>query len=152
MNLFSHIQPSSLHYELTNRGARRTERAITYYRFPKVSNNLLENNIGIDHNSPSPFRNNQSSPRLSGFSESILPWTIQKCLAAVMPLPWRVFPVFSFRPPPSHGRNVPRKPRLVGGVKGHNMNDTSFPGSPALWAESFTSETSEVTSNILFRT
>jgi hypothetical protein len=34
-------------------------------------------------------------------------------------------------------RNVPRKLRLVGGVKGHNMNETSFPGSPALWAGSF---------------
>jgi len=40
-------------------------------------------------------------------------------------------------------RNVPRKPHLVGGVKGHNMNEISFarillatacPGSPALWA------------------
>jgi hypothetical protein len=28
------------------------------------------------------------------------------------------------------GRNVPRKPRLVGGVKGHNIDETSFPGSP----------------------
>jgi hypothetical protein len=35
-------------------------------------------------------------------------------------------------------RNVPRKPRLVGGVKGHHMNEISFPGSPALWAGSFT--------------
>ncbi len=34
------------------------------------------------------------------------------------------------------GRNVPR-PRLVGGVKGHNINDTSSSGSPALWAGSF---------------
>jgi len=33
---------------------------------------------------------------------------------------------------------VPRKPRLVGGVKGHNMNDISFPGSPVLWTGSFT--------------
>jgi hypothetical protein len=33
---------------------------------------------------------------------------------------------------------VPRKPRLVGGVKGHNINEISFPGSPALWAGSFT--------------
>src|SRR4030042_3469855 len=42
------------------------------------------------------------------------------------------------------GRNVPRKPRLVGGVKGHNMNVISFarislaasrPGSPALCGE-----------------
>jgi hypothetical protein len=38
----------------------------------------------------------------------------------------------------SVGRNVPRKPRLVSGVKGHNMNEISFPGSPALWAGSFT--------------
>jgi hypothetical protein len=38
----------------------------------------------------------------------------------------------------SLGRNVPRKPRLVGGVKGHNMNEISLPGSPALWAGSFT--------------
>ena len=29
-------------------------------------------------------------------------------------------------------RQVPRKPRLVGGVKGHNINEISFPGSPAL--------------------
>ncbi len=35
------------------------------------------------------------------------------------------------------GRNVPRKPRLVGGVRRHNTNETSFPGSPALWAGSF---------------
>jgi len=34
---------------------------------------------------------------------------------------------------------VPRKPRLVGGVKGHNQNDISFPGSPGLWPGSFTS-------------
>jgi hypothetical protein len=34
-------------------------------------------------------------------------------------------------------RNVPRKPRLVGGVKGHNINDITLPGSPALWAGSF---------------
>jgi len=38
----------------------------------------------------------------------------------------------------SFDRNVPRKPRLVGGVKGHNENENSFPGSPALWAGSFT--------------
>ncbi len=31
-----------------------------------------------------------------------------------------------------------RKPRLVGGFKGHNMNDNTLPGSPALWAGSFT--------------
>ena len=31
---------------------------------------------------------------------------------------------------PLFGRNVSRQPRLVGGVKGHNMNETSFPGSP----------------------
>ncbi len=29
------------------------------------------------------------------------------------------------------------KPRLVGGVKAHHMNDNTLPGSPALWAESF---------------
>jgi hypothetical protein len=29
-------------------------------------------------------------------------------------------------------RNLSRKPRLVGGVKGHNINEPSFPGSPAL--------------------
>jgi len=40
---------------------------------------------------------------------------------------------------PSFGRQVPCKPRLVGGVKGHNINEISFPGSPALWAGSFTS-------------
>ena len=33
---------------------------------------------------------------------------------------------------------MPRKPGLVGGVKGHNINEISFPGSPALWAGSFT--------------
>jgi hypothetical protein len=32
----------------------------------------------------------------------------------------------------SFDRNAPRKPRLVGGVKGHNMNDNTLPGSPAL--------------------
>jgi hypothetical protein len=26
-------------------------------------------------------------------------------------------------------RQVPRKPRLVGGVEGHNKNEISFPGS-----------------------
>jgi hypothetical protein len=35
-----------------------------------------------------------------------------------------------------HGRNVPRKPRLIGGVKGHNMNEASSPGSPAVPAPS----------------
>jgi hypothetical protein len=35
------------------------------------------------------------------------------------------------------GRNVPRKPHLAGGVKGHNMSETSFSGSPALSARSF---------------
>jgi hypothetical protein len=36
-------------------------------------------------------------------------------------------------------RNVPR-PALggIGGVKGHNMKEISLPGSPALWAGSFT--------------
>jgi hypothetical protein len=31
----------------------------------------------------------------------------------------------------------PDKPRLAGGVKGHNVDDISLPGSGALWAESF---------------
>ena len=35
-------------------------------------------------------------------------------------------------------RQVPRKSRLVGGVKGHNIKEISFPGSPALCAGSFT--------------
>jgi hypothetical protein len=35
-------------------------------------------------------------------------------------------------------RQMPRKPRLIGGVKGHNINDTSSPGSPVLWTGSFT--------------
>ena len=30
------------------------------------------------------------------------------------------------------GRKVPRKPRLVGRGKGHNRNDNTLPGSPAL--------------------
>jgi hypothetical protein len=56
-------------------------------------------------------------------------------------------PLFYAGPVSVIGRNVPRKPRPVGGVKGHNMNETSFarillatacPGSPALWAVSFT--------------
>jgi len=34
-------------------------------------------------------------------------------------------------------RQVPRKPRLIGGVKGHNINDISSPGSPVLWTGSF---------------
>jgi hypothetical protein len=34
-------------------------------------------------------------------------------------------------------RQVPRRLRLVGGVKGHNQNEISFPGSRALWAWSF---------------
>jgi hypothetical protein len=41
---------------------------------------------------------------------------------------------------------MPLKPRLLGGVTGHNYNEislarillaTACPGSPALWAESF---------------
>jgi hypothetical protein len=31
----------------------------------------------------------------------------------------------------------PDEPCLAGGVKGHNVNDISLPGSVALWAESF---------------
>ncbi len=34
-------------------------------------------------------------------------------------------------------RQMPRRPRLVGGVKGHNQKDISFPGSPGLWPRSF---------------
>jgi hypothetical protein len=29
-------------------------------------------------------------------------------------------------------RNVPRKPRLAGGVKGHNIKEITLPGSPAV--------------------
>jgi len=36
-----------------------------------------------------------------------------------------------------------RKPRLVAGVKGHNMNDITMPGSPTLWARSFTNSQRE---------
>ena len=36
------------------------------------------------------------------------------------------------------GRSMPRKPHPVGGVKGHNINNKSLPGSPALCAGSFT--------------
>jgi len=32
-------------------------------------------------------------------------------------------------------RQVSRNPRLVGGVKGHNQNEISFPGSRALGGE-----------------
>jgi hypothetical protein len=35
------------------------------------------------------------------------------------------------------GRNVPRKPHVVGGVKGHNVEENTLPGSAALWAGSF---------------
>ena len=35
------------------------------------------------------------------------------------------------------GRTVPHKPRLVGGVKGHNINEITLPGSSGLWARSF---------------
>jgi len=40
--------------------------------------------------------------------------------------------------PVIRGRNVPHKPCPVGGVKSHNMNEISFPGSLALGAGSFT--------------
>ena len=36
-------------------------------------------------------------------------------------------------------RQVDRRPRLVGGVKGHNIKEISFPGSPGLCAGNFTS-------------
>jgi hypothetical protein len=32
-------------------------------------------------------------------------------------------------------RNVPRKPRLIGGFGGHNAKENTLPGSPALWTE-----------------
>ena len=35
------------------------------------------------------------------------------------------------------GRNVPREPRFVGGVKGHDVEENPLPGSVALWAGSF---------------
>jgi hypothetical protein len=44
------------------------------------------------------------------------------------------------------GRSLPHNPRPASGVKGHNMNETSFahillatacPGSPSLWAGSW---------------
>jgi hypothetical protein len=35
------------------------------------------------------------------------------------------------------GRNVPCKPRFVGGVKGHDVEENTLPGSAALWAGSF---------------
>jgi hypothetical protein len=34
----------------------------------------------------------------------------------------------------------PEKLHLAGGVKGHNVDDISLPGSAVLWAESFTFE------------
>ena len=47
------------------------------------------------------------------------------------------------------GRNVPRKPRFVGGVKGHNVEENTLPGSATLWAGSFQwSAISERPSNI----
>jgi|GEM_PF-661733 len=51
---------------------------------------------------------------------------------------------FSTNASVSFDRQVPRKPRLVGGGKGHNINEISFPGSPALWAGSFTELFSQV--------
>jgi len=44
---------------------------------------------------------------------------------------------------------VPRKPRLAGGVKGHNINENSFPGSLALWAGSFTRVVDKIQRSIL---
>ena len=35
--------------------------------------------------------------------------------------------------------SAPSRQSGIGGVKGHNINEISFPGSPALWAGSFTS-------------
>jgi hypothetical protein len=34
----------------------------------------------------------------------------------------------------------PDKPRLLGGFEGHNMKETSLPGSVAFWAEGFNFE------------
>ena len=44
---------------------------------------------------------------------------------------------------------VDRKPRLVGGAMGHNIKETSFPGSHALCAESFTFELRHLTFRII---
>jgi hypothetical protein len=33
---------------------------------------------------------------------------------------------------------APSRQSGIDGVKGHNMNDNTLPGSPALWARSFT--------------
>jgi len=42
--------------------------------------------------------------------------------------------------PPDLDRQVPRPAKSgIGGVKGHDQNKISFPGSPALWAESLKS-------------
>ena len=41
-------------------------------------------------------------------------------------------------PPTPFGRNVPLKPSLAGGAKGHYMNEISSSGSPAFWAGSLT--------------
>jgi aryl-alcohol dehydrogenase-like predicted oxidoreductase len=49
----------------------------------------------------------------------------------------KVYEVVRFK---TGGRNVPCKSRLVGGVKGHNMNDYTLPGNSALWAGSFKGE------------
>lgn len=35
------------------------------------------------------------------------------------------------------GRNVLRKFHFVGGIKGHNVEENTLPGSAALWAGSF---------------
>jgi len=32
-------------------------------------------------------------------------------------------------------RDVPSKPRLIGGFEGHNAKENTLPGRPALWAE-----------------
>ncbi len=39
--------------------------------------------------------------------------------------------------------SAPSRQSGIGGVKGHNLNETSFPGSPALWARGFTNSTLE---------
>jgi hypothetical protein len=51
---------------------------------------------------------------------------------AIFALPLFYIELFSLQEDEVSGRKVPCKPRLVGGVKGDNMNDNPLPGSPAL--------------------
>jgi hypothetical protein len=60
---------------------------------------------------------------------------IEKCKMQIEKLKSNIERIgFTYR---SCDRQVPRKPRLAGGVKGNNYNEVSFPGSPALWAGEF---------------